>query len=277
MTGADRMWTAVGTSHLYGEELALYSSRFSGPAATHSQEGLPAMAFIHGLEDGWANWTPLARLLADRFRCHSVELPWRTGSTYRWRARATAAQWVEAGLGLVPEPVSVLVAHSLGANSVLQWLATGVQPRYDAIVLLSPFYRSPSLTVNWGLMGGFREDFESVMKAGLRARLGARAETMDPGLFDGMAQKALDRIGPQGFLALLDQYVSASDLPLSHVTVPTLVIAGDQDPGIAGDRAEALIADMPGAELHLDPRLAHFCQVAQPDIVADLICAFART
>jgi pimeloyl-ACP methyl ester carboxylesterase len=277
VTGADRTWAAVGTSHMYGEELAVYSPPPCVPAAAHSGEGLPAMAFIHGLEDGWANWAPLARLLADRFRCYSMELPWRTGSTYRWRARATAAQWVEAGLGLVPEPISVLVAHSLGANSVLQWLATGVQPQYDAIVLLSPFYRSPSLPVNWGMMGGFREDFEAVMKAGLRARLGARADAIDPGLFDGMARKALDRIGPQGFLALLDQYISASDLSLSHVTVPTLVIAGEQDPGIAGDRAEALIADMPGAELHLDPRLAHFCQVAQPGMVADLICTFART
>jgi pimeloyl-ACP methyl ester carboxylesterase len=248
---------------MYGEELAVH--RFAD---------LPALAFVHGLEDVWSSWTPLTRFLAGRFRSYPMDMPWRTGGTYKWRTRGTAAQWIEAGLNLVPEPVSVLVAHSLGANSVLQWLAAGAVPKFDALVLLSPFYWPPSMPADWKVFDAFREDFAAVMTAGLRTRLGERAESMDPEVFAAMARKMLDGMGPQAFLALFDQYSAATQLPLAHVDVPTLVLGSPQDAGLAGERAEALKADMPCAELYLDPRLTHFCHMEQPREVAELILSF---
>ncbi|MFG2718817.1 alpha/beta fold hydrolase [Streptomyces sp. NPDC048416] len=258
-----RAGSAVNASTLYGEELAV-----------HQFQDQPAMAFVHGLEDDWASWSPLSRLMSGRFRSYPLDLPWRSGGTYRWRSRATVGQLVEAGLDLVPEPVSVLVAHSLGANAVLQWLAGGVHPEIDALVLLSPFYWPPSTVVDWAVFDGFREDFAAVMTAGMRTRLGPRAQTMDPDLFSAMARKMLEGMGPQAFLALFDQYSSASGLSLDHVTVPTLVIGNPTDPGLAGERAQALQKDLPGAELHLAPHFTHFCHVEQPTEVADLIHAF---
>ncbi|MET7599399.1 alpha/beta fold hydrolase [Streptomyces sp. NPDC004082] len=253
----------VGESTVLGEDLAVH--RFGTP---------PAAAFVHGLEDAWNSWTPLAGLLAGRLRGYPLDLPWRTGGTYRWRSRGSTAQWVDAGLKLVPEPVSVLVAHSLGANAVLQWLATGVRPGLDALVLLSPFYWPPSQPADWQMFDSFREDFATVMTMGLRTRLGARAQTMDPEIFNGMARKMLEGMGPQAFLALFDQYSAATGLDLAHVDIPTLVIGSPHDTGLAGERADALKADMPAAEFHLDPRLTHFCHSDQPDEVARLVLAF---
>ncbi|MEU3465591.1 alpha/beta hydrolase [Streptomyces sp. NPDC006733] len=257
--------TRVSAYTLFGEELAVH--RFADP---------PAMVFVHGLEDVWSSWEPLNESLGGRFRGYPLDLPWRTGGTYRWRSRSTAAQWIEAGLNLVPEPVSVLVAHSLGANSVLQWLAAGAIPKFDALVLISPFYWPPSRPVDWKAFDAFREDFSAVMAAGLRTRLGPRAQTMEPDVFDGMLRKMLDGMGPQAFLALFEQYSAAADLPLAHLDIPTLVISSPQDAGLAGERAEALKADMPCAELYLDPRLTHFCHLEQPREVADLITQFVN-
>ncbi|MFF2651031.1 alpha/beta fold hydrolase [Streptomyces sp. NPDC058045] len=261
--GADGMWVSVNEATMRGEVLA-----------AHRYADLPALAFVHGLEDAWSSCGQLSRLLADRFRCYPLDMPWRTGGTYQWRSRGTAAEWIEAGLSLIPEPVSVLIAHSLGANSVLQWLAAGATPKFDALILLSPFYWPPSVPVDWRVFDGFREDFAGVMTAGLRTRLGPRAQTMDPDVFAGMTRKMLDGMGPQAFLALFDQYSAATQLPLAHVDIPTLVLGSPQDAGLAGERADALKADMPCAEVYLDPRLTHFCHMEQPREVAELILGF---
>ncbi|MFE6776495.1 alpha/beta fold hydrolase [Streptomyces sp. NPDC057702] len=253
----------VKASLLYGEELAVH--RFAE---------LPAAALVHGLEDDWSSYTKLSQLLSGRFRSFPLDMPWRAGGTYRWRARATSGQWIEGGLQMMPEPVSVLVAHSMGANSVLQWLASGANPKLDALVLLSPFYWSPTQPVDWAIFDGFRQQFAAVMTAGLQTRLGPRAHTMDPDIFNTMVRKMLEKMGPQAFLALFDQYSAASSLALSHVSVPTLVIGSPNDPGLLGDRADALRADMPSAELYMDPRFSHFCHVEQAQEVADLIIAF---
>ncbi|WP_327691366.1 alpha/beta hydrolase [Streptomyces sp. NBC_00461] len=253
----------VSESTLYGEEVAVH--RFAAQ---------PAAAFVHGLEDAWDCWSPLAARLAGRLRGYPLDLPWRTGGSYRWRSRGAAAQWVEAGLDLVPDPVSVVVAHSLGANAVLQWLAAGARPKLDALVLLSPFYWPPSMRPDWQTFDAFRDDFATVMTMGLRTRLGARAQTMDPDVFTAMARKMLDGMGPQAFIALFDQYSAATGLALQDIHIPTLIIGSPHDLGLAGERAEALKADLPVAELHLDPRLSHFSHADQPDEVARLVLGF---
>ncbi|WP_051430098.1 alpha/beta fold hydrolase [Streptomyces roseochromogenus] len=232
------------------------------------------MVMLHGLEDDWQSWKPMADRLGDRFHCYAIDLPWRAGGGYEWRAGGTAAQWVENALALIPQPISVLVAHSMGANAVLHWLASGTPRRVDALVLLSPFYRLASAPVDWAMFDRSLADFRTVMAAGLRARLGERAERLEPEIVSLMAEKALDRIGPEGFLSLFDIFISSSGIDLSSNTVPTLVVGGSADPGISGPRAEALGRDMPTAEIRLEDELTHFCHIEQPQRVSELVSEF---
>ncbi|MFB7615202.1 alpha/beta fold hydrolase [Kitasatospora sp. NPDC056181] len=255
-----------------------------GPVAQSVVEGVslsahgparpPVVAMLHGLEDDWQSWKPVTDGLGDRFRCYAIDLPWRAGGDYGWRAGGTAGQWVERALEIVPEPVSVVVAHSMGANAVLHWLTSGAARRLDAVVLLSPFYRLTSVPVDWRMFDRSLADFRAVMKAGLRARLGERAARIGPELVDLMAEKALDRIGPEGFLALFDQFISSSGLDLAANTVPTLVVGGTADAGLSGPRAEALGLAMPSAEIRLEDGLTHFCHIEQPHRVAELVAEF---
>ncbi|WP_457030396.1 alpha/beta fold hydrolase [Kitasatospora sp. P5_F3] len=257
------VWSPVAESHLHGE-----------PVGLHSTGTGPAMLLLHGLEDSWTKWTPFAAEFEGRFRCYAADLPWRTGGTYGWRTRPGLGGWAEGAADLVPEPVSVLVAHSMGANAVLQWLAGGTAPKVDALVLLAPLFRPPSLPVGWRMFEQSLADFRAVMTAGLRANLGTRADTLEPEIFDVMATKMIDKIGPLGFLCLFEHYLNTAALNLSHVTIPTLIIGSTDDPGIAGERGLALRDRLPGAELHMDPNLSHFCHVQQTREIAELILGF---
>jgi pimeloyl-ACP methyl ester carboxylesterase len=258
-------WTRVAGDSIHGDSLTVYAA---------GAEGLPAMLFLHGLEDSYLSWEPLARQLCDRFRCYAVDLPWRPGGNFEWRVRSTSADWVDAVLGVLPEPATIITAHSFGANSVLRWLEGKPVTSARSLVLLSPFYRAPSTPVSWLMFDRALEDFRGVMAEGMRVRLGERADQMDPDVFARMVQKTLERTGPHGFIALFDQLISSSQLSLKHVDIPTLIVAGSEDPGISGEKAEALAADMPVADVRLYPSLTHFCHAEQSTQVAALMNQF---
>jgi pimeloyl-ACP methyl ester carboxylesterase/acyl-CoA thioesterase FadM len=261
------LWTMVAESSTLGERLAVHRT-------TKSPDGLPAMVLIHGLEDDWRTWGLFAERMSGHFGCYALDLPWRTGGDHGWRQNATATQWVEAALSLIPEPITVITAHSLGANLVLQWLATGARPEAAALVLVSPFYLPSSRAVSWRTFERAVADFRTMMGEGLRVRLGARAQSLDPEILDLMTVKVLDRIGPRGFFAGFEEYLSASGLALGDVRTPALLIAGDQDPGLTGGAAEALAADMPAVELAVRPEFTHFCHVEQSAETAELVLSF---
>jgi len=258
-------WTPIAQDTVRGEEIAVYAA---------GAVGLPAMVLLHGLEDSYTSWEALVTLLSDRFRCYVLDLPWRPGGTFEWRFRATIPEWVAAGLGMLPERPTIITAHSLGANAVLRWLETEPANAARALVLLSPFYRSPSTPVSWLMFDRALEDYRKVMAEGMRARLGDRARRLEPDVFGRMVRMTLDRAGPQGFVAMFDQFMSASQLSLTHVDTPTLVVASSDDPGISGDRAEALARDMPVADVRLYPTLSHFCHAEQATQVATLMSQF---
>ncbi|MEV6305476.1 alpha/beta hydrolase [Actinoplanes sp. NPDC051861] len=60
--------------------------------------------------------------------------------------------------------------------------------------------------------------------------------------------------------------------PLSAITAPTLVVHGDQDPIFTVAKAEALVAAIPDARLHVVPGMGHvYFSPGLPELLADLI------
>jgi acyl-CoA thioesterase FadM len=114
------------------------------------------------------------------------------------------------------------------------------------------------------------------MTAGLRIRLGARAARIEEDVFARMASAMLDGIGVLGFLAVFEQFATASDLDLSACPGRALVIAGSRDPGIAGERADWLHRAVPHAVMDVDPDYSHFCHLDQPELIGPLVADFLR-
>lgn len=237
----------------------------------------PVVVAVHGLEDTWENWRPLAALLTG-FRTYALRMPWCTGNDYGWRTAGSPAGWLRAALGSAPEPVSVLVGHSFGANAILEHLAADAaasrRPGSAAAVLIAPFYRPAALRPDDELYRRAYAGFRAVLDEGMRLRMGPRASDVDPELLAGMTDKMLERIGAAGYHALYEQFLDTTRLPLSTVAVPTLVTAGADDESLGGERAVALAAAMPAADVRLHRHYGHFCHLRQTADVAVEISAF---
>ncbi|MFJ6194937.1 alpha/beta fold hydrolase [Micromonospora sp. NPDC092111] len=259
-------WYPVVAAGRDGERLAVHRGPGDGPA----------LVLAHGLEDSWHTWQPFVDALRGDlpFTPYALDLPWRAGAQYDWVHRTGPAALLRHALALLPEPPALLVGHSFGANAVLELLAEPDRPAPAGVVLLAPSFRPPDDPVTWRLFDRELARFRAVIGEGLRLRLGDRRRILDPDLVDTMVDKALDRVGPLGFVALLRQFITTADLGLDTVTVPTLVVTGALDPALAGARSEALRRAMPVASVHTRSDGGHFCHLEQPAAVTAEIRRF---
>lgn len=232
--------------------------------------GAPLVAFAHGLEDNWASWLPISAELDPDWRLVAFDLPWRPGNDYHWRGRSSG-QWLGDALDMLGEVPDVLMAHSYGANATLELLCNHDPRPGRAVALVCPLYRQPRYHVSWRLFDRAKAQFMQHVRDGVRARMGARAAKLDPGVLDTMMEMAIDRVGPSGFLTVFQQYTASGDLPLENVNLPALVLAGGADPTLLPEAAEALAARIPGASLRLHDEYDHFCHIRHARGVAALV------
>lgn len=232
--------------------------------------GAPVVAFAHGLEDSWASWLPLARALDPDWRLLALDLPWRAGGDYRWRRRPPG-HWLGEALDRLDVVPDVIVAHSYGANAALELLCAADPRPGRAAALVCPLYRLPRHPVTWRTFDRSRSTFVQHIRDGLRVHIGSRAASMEPDVLQAMLEVAVDRVGPAGFLAVFEQFAQSSLLPLGNVRLPTLVLAGGNDPTLSPEAATALRAEIPGAELRFQDHYDHFCHIRHARSVAAYI------
>jgi len=243
----------------------------------------PVLVLVHGMEATWQSWQRFTARLESGWRVYAPEMPWQTGSRYRWGAHGTSGAWLAEVLAEIlaalDTPPTVLIGHSFGANAILEVLAGSpavrrVVPTPRAAVLVAPFYRPPDLEVGWGMFEETRKGFEHVIGQGLATWLGRRGVAVEPGVLEAMLAKLIGRIGPLAFTSWFEHFVASGDLDLGAVAVPTLVLAGTADPCLAGGRAEAFAAAMPAATVLLDETYDHFCHIRQAARVAGQVARF---
>ena len=245
-----------------------------GLAAWAMGEG-PVVLASHGIEDNWRNWTRLATRLADRFQIVALDLPWRSGNDYRWYGEAAPSTWLARAIDMVREPVHALLGHSFGAVATLELLSTGRQPDgLERAVLVAPFY-CPRSSNSHGIRARSWQALHKTIRTGLKLGLGGRR--VSPEVLAIMERRLLERLMPTVFPVFFEYFVGTGDLDLSHVDVPTLVLAGTTDPSLTFDRAVALAAAMPSVTLHRHAHFTHFCHLEQAGDVAGEVSEFLPT
>ena len=234
----------------------------------------PAVVAAHGIEDSWRTWLPtLGRLTGHAV--YSLQLPWCGGNDYRWREQDSPGAWLAAAVDLVPEPTTVLLGHSFGANAVLQRLATAdPPPELAAVALVTPFYRPVDFAATADLRTRSLAAFRRALVDGLRLRQGARVAKLDPEINFLMATALLERVVPAGFPVFFAEFLHSGRLDLARVGVPTLVLGGTRDEGLTPVRAAALATAMPAATVRLREEYGHFCHAARAGDVAAEITGF---
>lgn len=230
--------------------------------------------FVHGLEDDWRSWVPVARELGAGWDAVALDLPWRAGNDYRWRWEDSAVAFVAAGVNAMSREPDVVVGHSFGANAALEAVARG-HTRSRALVLAMPFYRPPDPRPSWTTWDKSRTAFEFQMREAVRTRLDGRIGDLGDELVERMVAKVFERIGLPGFLSVFDQYVSSGHLPVADVDVPVLIVAGERDPGFSPSQLSHLVEGLPDATLSVHPEFDHFCHVRRGPEFAALLVEFA--
>jgi pimeloyl-ACP methyl ester carboxylesterase len=274
---------------------------FAGDTLTvHYEEagdGEPALVLLHGFAASTFSWREMLPVLGewrrtvafDRPAFGLTERPLPENWTGDWDAqnpyRATVQTELTAGvLDELGIERAVLVGNSAGGTAAM--LAALAYPeRVEALVLISPAVygnRDRSPLVNWLLntpqarhvgplvarqIQGWGLDF-------------ARSAWHDPSLLTGEIwagyQKPLQ--AADWDRALWEQTAAAapSNLPqqLQALTLPVLVITGDDDRIVATAESVRLAAELPNAELVVIPNCGHVPQEECPQAVLDAIQAF---
>lgn len=228
----------------------------------------------HGLEDSWESWLPMRRRLDPRWRVVALELPWRPGNDYRWRRRSSSV-WLGEALELLDRRPDLVIAHSYAANALLELLSAGDPRPGEAAALICPLYRPPEVAVTWKIFDHSRRAFERHIHDSLMARLSGRLARLSADVVDDMIAKAMDRVGPAGFLAVFEQFAGSATVPMEEITADVLVLAGSADPTLSPAAAAALARRIPRGSLLIDGNYDHFCYVRQPAEVANHIGHFA--
>jgi non-heme chloroperoxidase len=243
----------------------------------------PPLVLVHGVGCSHRDWMPVARRLARR---HCV-LAWDArghGSCRPVHGSITLARLAEDLAEMLDHfglERPVLVGHSMGAMTLMQYLHSHGTQRVAAVALVD---QSPRIVTDdtWrlGLFGGCSAAMLSGLIAGARRDL---AETLlnEVGAFGGawlrrqlsaeaslgqMLRRRLGRVDLRPLLDLAESMAQADfRASLSRLDAPLLVVLGARSPHYAGLPLDAWYRDtVKHAQISIYPRAGHSPHVTEP-------------
>lgn len=234
---------------------------------TAQTETLPVV-MVHGYLGGSVQWSDLQTALAGRFSVIALDLP-GFGRASGHAAPATIggfAEHVIADLDAQGIERCVLVGHSMG-GMIAQEVARRIPHRLDRLVLYGT-----------GPLGSMPERFEPLEVSLDRLQQDGVAKTARriaaTWLRNGEAHpyfEVLSRIGAQADgeaarVALNAMATWDGRASLSLLTMPTLIIWGDEDRSYRWRQVEYLWAHLPAASLAVIAGASHAAHVEKPEL-----------
>lgn len=235
--------------------------RLDGDAAA------PVLACSGSLGSTLAMWEPQLALV-DRFRLLRYDHPGHGGSP-RVDGPIAIGDLGAAAIALLDELELERVSFcglSLG-GMIGMWLAIHAPERVDRLVLCCTSARL-----------GPPEFWEERAELVRREGMAAVAETVvgrwfTPRFPDREPYRAMLLAADPESYARCCEAIRDLDLRenLAHITAPTVVIAGADDPATPVEHSEAIVAAIAGSRLVVVPDAAHFANVERADAVNDAL------
>ncbi|MFI9008444.1 alpha/beta fold hydrolase [Actinosynnema sp. NPDC053489] len=220
--------------------------------------------FLHGLAGKAAVWDALD--LPPRFAAARPELPWHGMADPAWAHGPDPGRFVVDVAG----GHDVVVAHSLGANLLLECYADGrVPPR--PTVLVCPFYRPEPADFDWPTISYYLNDFHRTFTEALRV---GETSRFPEAKREWLARALRDQVGPYGWTRWFQTYLRTPFLDLSRVDAPVLVVSGVDDVAARPDDGRALAKALPRGRFEPLDGCGHFPMIEQPDRLAALVRDF---
>lgn len=231
------------------------------------------IAVIHGMEEGWDVWEPLARLLDHRWRICALDLPWSGSRGHSWRFnRASPGDWIKRAFDALPFDVCAVVAHSFGAMALLDYYDAHGSDRHKASLLLSPFFQPREEPFDWPRLKRYSDRFPVFLQEALRIR--ERERFSDAEIRTAAASIVREKIGPAGSIEFLHLYSRTQGFRLARVEVPVLVVGGADDCFSTEKDCRDLARALAAAQVELLSDCGHFCMIERPHDLAALIDGF---
>ncbi len=233
------------------------------------ENAMPSLVLVHGAGGTHLHWPPDLRHLPDA-PVYALDLPGHGRS--EGRARETIEAYSDVVYGFVKAldlPPVVVVGHSMG-GAIAQDFALRHSDALRGLVLVATGAR---LRVANAILNGLREDYPATARL-----IGEWAHASRPGeMLDLYVQRLLEIPAEVTY----DDFVACNRFDLmdeiSGITVPTLVLCGQEDRLTPPKYCSYLAANIPGAELVLVPAAGHMVMLEQPEEVTAAVERFLHS
>lgn len=244
---------------------------------------LMPLVLVHGYLGGAGQWSDQVETFSDRFRVIAVDLPGFSAAAQDAAPSTIAgfAEHVVARLDRMNIDRFVLLGHSMG-GMIAQEIARKIPSRVERLVLYGtgPLGRMPdrfeTLEVSLERLG-----HEGVEQTARRIAATWFVEgDQHPGF------QTMERIGAMASAAAARSSLQAmaewdGRANLSALTMPSLIIWGDEDKSYRWHQVETLWSGLPNASLAVIPGASHAAHLEKPAIftavLLDYLTSKART
>lgn len=240
----------------------------------------PTLIFLHGVGLDRTCWAAQVRSLSSHARVITYDLLGH-GDCRKPDREITLHDYVEQ-LRSVMDAASVekaiLVGFSFGGLT-LQLFATTYPERVEKLVIMGAVYRrTPEqiAAVAGRLETAERDGPETIISAALARWYAPEYQEAHPEVIEATKTRLKNNI-PHEFLTAYRIFVTSDHLvtgKLEQIKVPTLVIAGELDPGSTPAMAETMVSELPNAQLCIIPGARHMLPVESADAVNTALIDF---
>jgi pimeloyl-ACP methyl ester carboxylesterase len=258
---------------------------YATPASPHSstpRNSDGAVILVHGYSDSWRSFEEvLPRLVQAELSMpiYAVDLRGHGASSQAASGSYTQSDFVAdlaAFMDALHMRQAVLIGHSLGSN-IAHKFALEHPDKTAALVLIgsTPTYAKHPVALSLAdAVSAFDDDAPAPLDFVTDFQTSALFPTTSPAVLYRYVAASLQLPG-RVWKAIIDGMLEEDhSARLSDLVVPTLIIAGDQDPFFGLPDQHALDTLIPNSTLVLYPQAGHTVHVEQPDAVAETIRAF---
>lgn len=241
----------------------------------------PALVFCHGFTTTGEFWREQIDAFSRDHRMVVLDLPGHGRSASPSTRRYTIDAFVD-DLALVFDELqiddAVLVGLSMGGTIAQRFaLRHGRRLRALALVGATPHGLGPDVAVENVLAAIDRLGVVAASQAVIDRSFGSAASAELVAFARGQVAQTPEFVAREAIVSLNE---ADSRADLARLTLPTLVVCGEEDAITPPAESKALAIGIPGAALYLVPRAAHFPMLEQPErfnaILRDFIARTAQ-
>ncbi|GAQ07243.1 hypothetical protein ALT_4564 [Aspergillus lentulus] len=256
-------------------EVCGHSIHYADSHPNGAPEDGATIVFIHGLGSSQNYYFPILHHLTPKHRCITLDTYGSARSPYTGQAItiSTIASDVIAVLDALDIPKAVVVGHSMG-GLVVTLLGANCSGRIKAVVAVGPTHPSETLAST------MRQRSDTVLEAGMEAMANtvpnaATGSQASPLAKAFIRELLLGQI-PKGYATLCQAIAKAPAIDYSCITVPFLLIAGEEDKSASLEGCK-YIFDRVSSEtkkMEVLPKVGHWHCIEAPDLVGGMIAGF---